>query len=84
MFGVLIEGLTNIFCNNQNVNKNCSIPEFTLRKKNHYIAYHQNREAVAAMTCPISKEDTKTNLSELFTKILSGVTREELIDRLMS
>ena len=83
MFGVPIEGPTNIFCNNKAVYKNCSIPESTLRKKHHSIAYHRNREAVAAMTCWIAKEDTKTNLSDLFTKILPYVTREELLDRFM-
>ena len=70
MFRVPIEGPTNIFCDNEAVYKNCSIPESTLRKKHHSIAYHRNREAVAAMTCRIAKEDTKTNLSDLFTKIL--------------
>ena len=69
-FGVPIEGPTNIFCDNEAVYKNCSIPESTLRKKHHSFAYHRNREAVAAMTCKIAKEDTKTNLSDLFTKIL--------------
>ena len=83
MSGVPIEGLTNIFCDNKAVYKNWSIPESTLRKKHHYIAYHCNREAVAAMTCQIAKEDTKTNLSDLITKILPCFTREELLDRFM-
>ena len=60
MFGVTIEGLTNIFCDNEAVYNNFSIPESTLRKKHHSISYHRNREAVAAMTCRIAKEDTKT------------------------
>ena len=83
MFGVPIEGPTNILCDNEAVYKNCSIPESTLRKKHHSIDYHCNREAVALMTCRIAKEDTKTNLSALFTKILPCVTREELLDRFM-
>jgi hypothetical protein len=41
-----------------------------LKKKHHLIAYHRNREAVAAGTCCITKEDTETNLSDLFTKKL--------------
>ena len=83
MFGVLIEGPANTFCNNKAIYKNCSIQYLTLRKKHHSIAYHCNIEAVAAMTCRIAKEDTKTNLSDLFTKILPCVTREELLDRFM-
>ena len=83
MFGVPIEGPTNIFCKNEAVYKNCSIPKSTLRKKHHSISYHCNRESVAAMKCRIAKEDTKKNLSDLFTKLLPCVTREELIDRFM-
>ena len=78
-----IESETNIYCDNEAVYKNCSIPESTLRKKHHSIAYHRNLEAVAAGTCQIAKEDSKTNLSDLFTKILSSIVREELLDRIM-
>ena len=83
MFRVSIEEPTNIFCDNEAVYKNFSIPDSTLRKKHHSIAYHRNREAVAVMTCRIAKEDTKTNISDLFTKFLPCVTREELLDRFM-
>ena len=76
MFGAPIEGGTNIYCDNEAVYKNCSIPESTLRNKHHSIAYHRKREAVAAGTCRIAKEDLKTNLSDLFTKILSSILRE--------
>ena len=81
MFGVPIEGPTNIFCDNEAVTKNCGIPESTLKKKHHSIAYHRNREAVAAGTCRIAKEDTATNLADLFTKVLSQIRREELLDK---
>ena len=62
--------ISNIFCDNEAVMKNCSDPTSTLKKKHHSIAYHRNREAVAAGTCRITKEDTETNLSDLFTKKL--------------
>ena len=52
-----------------------------LKKKHHSIAYHRNHEAVAAGTFRITKEATETNLSNLFTKILSKVQREALLDR---
>ena len=81
MFGVPIEVPTNIYCNNEAVCRNGSTPESTLKKKHHSIAYHRNREAVAAGTCRITKEATETNLSDLFTKILSKVRREALLDR---
>src|SRR5688572_5000356 len=51
MFGIPIEGPTNIFCENEAVTRNCSDPVSTLKKKHHSIAYHRNREAVAAGMC---------------------------------
>ena len=83
MFGIPIEGPADIYCDNEAVTKNCSIPESTLKKKHHSIAYHRNREAVAAGTVRIAKEPTETNLSDLFTKVLSQARRDELINRFM-
>jgi hypothetical protein len=56
------------------------VPESTLNKKHLSIAYHRCREAVAAHVIRIAKEGTKTNLADLFTKILSGPRREELLN----
>ena len=78
MVGVLINGATNIFCDNEAVTKNCSDPTSMLKKKHHSIAYHRNPEAVAVGTCRITKEDTETNLSDLFTKKLGHYKREGL------
>ena len=81
MFGVPIEGPADMFCDNEAVYKNTSTPDSVLRKKHHSIAYHKCREAVASDICRIAKEDTKTNLSDLFTKVLGGPKREELLDK---
>ena len=70
MFGVPIDGYTDIFCDNEAVYKNASTPEYQLRKKHHSILYHMSREAVASGACRMAKEDTETNLSDLFTKVL--------------
>ena len=75
MFGVPILGPTNVFCDNKAVTKNCSIPESTLKKKHHSIVYHCNREAVAVGTVCIAKEDSETNLADVFTKLLSVLRR---------
>jgi hypothetical protein len=73
MFGVsAIEGSTNIFCDNEAVYKNASLPDSTLKKKHHSIAYHRCCEAVAAGTVRVAKEGTQTNLSDLFTKLLQA------------
>ena len=47
MFGIPIEGPTNVFCDNEAVFKNTTIPESTLKKKHNSICYHCCREAVA-------------------------------------
>ncbi len=64
MFGVPIEGATNVFCDNEAVYKNTSLPESTLKKKHRAIAYHRCREAVASDTVRVAKEGTATNLSD--------------------
>ena len=58
-----------IICDNEAVYKNASTPESRLRKKHHSILYHMSREAVASGACRMVKEDTETNLSDLFTKV---------------
>jgi hypothetical protein len=83
MFGIPVEGPTNIFCDNESVYKNTSIPESVLSKKQHSISYHSAREAVAAEIVRIAKEGTDTNLSDLFTKTLNKPKREGLLDRFM-
>ena len=43
MFGVPIEGPTNVLCENKDVYKNASTPEYTLIKKYHSVVYHYCR-----------------------------------------
>ena len=81
MFGVPLEGPTNIFCDNESVFKNASIPDSTLKKKHTIICYHRIREAVAVGTVRIAKEGTTTNLSDLFTKPFPELRRKFLIDQ---
>ena len=83
MFGVEIEGPTNVYCDNEAVTKNCSNPESQLSKKHHSINYHRCREAVAAGTVRVAKEDTETNLADVFTKVLSTIRRNLLFDKFM-
>ena len=80
MFGVPLEGPTNVFCDNEAVFKNMSQPDSTLKKKHTLICYHRCREAVASWMIRIAKEGTLTNLSNLFTKPLTHFIRENLLD----
>ena len=81
MFGVPMDGPTDMFCDNEAVYKNASTPESQLKKKHHSISYHMSREAVASGACRIAKEDTETNLLDLFTKVLTRVRREFLLNK---
>ena len=83
MFGVPIEGATNVFCDNEAVTKNAIFPESTLKKKHNAIAYHRTREAVAAGTIRVTTEDGKINLADVLTEPLPQITRELLFDKFM-
>ena len=80
MFGVPLEGPTDMLCVNEAVFKNTSTPESMLCKKHHIISYHKFREDVDALICGIAKEYTKTNLADLFTNILGCNRREWLLN----
>ena len=71
-------------CDNEEVYNNASTPESQLRKKHHSIAYHKSREAVTSGACRMAKEDTKTNFSDLFTKVLPQPRRELLLVHLFN
>jgi hypothetical protein len=83
MFGIRIDGATDIFCDNESVFKNVSTPESVLSKKQHSISFHSAREAVAGKVCRVAKEGTLTNLSDLFTKTMNKPKREGLLGKFM-
>ena len=83
MFGVPVDGPADVFCDNESVFKNVSIPTSMLSKKQHSISYHSCREAVAAGIVRIAKEGTLTNLSDVFTKTQGKTKRESLLGRFM-
>ena len=83
MFGVPIDGPAQVYCDNQGVVKNTSIPESVLSKKHNAINYHAVREAAAAGVLEVHKEDTQTNLADLFTKVLPADRRRELLGSIL-
>jgi hypothetical protein len=83
MFGVPLEGPAQVFCDNQGVVLNTSIPESVLTKKHNAINYHAVREAAAAGVLEVIKEDTQTNLADLFTKVLHADRRRELLGSIL-
>ena len=83
LFGVPINGPANVFCDNNGVVKNTTIPESMLTKKHNAINYHVIREAVAAKILRVGKEDGMTNLADLFTKVLTADRRRALCRHIM-
>ena len=81
MFGIPIDGPANVYCDNEAVYKNTVLPESTLKKKHHSIAYHRCRQAVAAGTMRVAKQGTDKNLADLFTKVLTIARRTFLLER---
>ena len=78
-FGIPISGPTNVFCDNNAVVQNVSIPESTLAKKHNAINYHIIREAVAAGIIRVGKEDTLTNIADVFTKLVPFSRKYQLL-----
>jgi hypothetical protein len=79
MFGVPIIGPALVYCDNQGVVKNVTIPESVLSKKHNAINYHAVREAVAANILRVAKESSVTNVADLLTKPLTEERRSQLL-----
>jgi hypothetical protein len=82
MFGIPINGPTNVFCDNEAVVVNASHAESTLKRKHTSIAYHRCREAQAAGYVRIGFEEGKNNPADILTKLLPGPRMRELLRRL--
>ncbi len=83
MMGVALDGPANVFCDNNSVVINSSIPESTLKKKHVSICYHRTREACAMKMIRIAHEGTTTNLADCLTKNLPGPTLMGLLHRIL-
>ena len=70
---------TDVYCDNQGVVKNTSIPESTLNKKHNSINYHVVREAAAAEIICVVKEDNVTNLADPLTNLMPYLQKKELL-----
>ena len=73
------DGTVNVYCDNQSVVHNTTRPESVLKKKHNAVCYHRVRESFARKIIRIAKEDTETNLADLFTKILPTARRRKLL-----
>lgn len=81
MFRVPIDGAASVVCDNQVGYQNTVLPESTLNKKYHLIAYHCCREEVAFKTIQVANDGTLNNLANLFTKMLTCARRSCLLGK---
>eukprot|EP00957_Ditylum_brightwellii_P186193 14174145-Ditylum_brightwellii.AAC.2 len=80
MMGAPCEGPTYIYSDNQSVLANTTIPDLTLKKKSHSIAYYFVREGSAQDEWCMSYVSTNDNESDLLTKLLhDGEKRKQFV-----
>jgi hypothetical protein len=82
MMGVPLSEECAVFCDNSAVVTNTR-PESTLKKKHAAINYHRVREAIAAGTIKVAKENTQTNLADILTKLMPGSKMKELLQHIL-
>ena len=83
MMGVPLDGSANVFCDNEAVVRNSSLPESTLKKKYLSICYHMVREAAAAKILRVCWESGQKNVAGILTKGLPGPRLRELCGKFM-
>ena len=72
-----------MYCDNNSAVTKASYPELILNKKHNVIAYHKVREAVASGSICVGTEDSKTNIGDMLTTIVSGPRLKDLCSRVL-
>ena len=72
-------GPANVYCDNQGVVMNTSIPGSTLSKKHNSINYHVICESAATGILRVDKEDTNTNWVDALTKLQPYSKKQALV-----
>ena len=83
MMGVPVESYCHTCVDNMSVVNNTSIPVSVLQKKSNSIAYHYDRFKCAEDVLRITYENTKTNLTDILTKVQVGETKKAFRDKIM-
>jgi hypothetical protein len=78
-FGIRIDGLADVYCDNSSVVKSASVVEGRLNKKHLAICYHRVRECCAMGVCRIAHVNGDNNLADIFMKVLNTVRHTSLL-----
>ena len=82
MFGVYVQGYTCIWCDNEAVVNNSSIPNHALNKKHNSVSFYMVREVIASGAARVAHISGTENPAHLFTKILAKNKRFQFIEQL--
>ena len=83
MFGIIIGGTFNAFCNNESFYKNDLFADSKLKNKNESICLHRGTKWVDYNILINHKVNKLFNLEDLLTKSLPAVKRTSLRSRIM-
>ncbi|GFH56846.1 hypothetical protein CTEN210_13322 [Chaetoceros tenuissimus] len=84
-FGIPIDGPAEVYCDNQSVVTNSSVPSSVLNKRHNAICYHRVREAQAAGTIMVGWIKGEYNLADLFTKTtMTGELKHRLVHNIFN
>lgn len=84
-FGIPIDGPAEVYCDNQSVVTNSSVPSSVLNKRHNAICYHRVREAQAAGTIMVGWISGEYNLADLFTKTtMTGELKHRLVNNIFN
>jgi hypothetical protein len=82
MFGIPIDGATNVLGDNKSVVNSAAKVEARLNKKHNAICFHTVREASAAKWVRVGWEPAASNLADIFTKQLDTLHRRKLLEHI--
>ena len=83
MFGIPLDRLGQVVCSNHGTVKDVSLSESVLLKKHNAINIYQSYEAAVRATLQVFKEDTKTNLADLFSEVLLLPRQHDLLGSML-
>ena len=79
MLGVPLEDISLLIGDNMSVILNTTLPSSMLKKKHNAIAYHRVREAIATRIINFAHIDSKSNVADILTKLLTSDIFHDLL-----